>query len=281
MDPRIHAYRPDLAAERLRGQVDAPRFAKGSPAYVRVPTVTVNGEPSSTARATSQLLLGETVTIYDQADGWAWVQAEADNYVGYVPSSALSPGRLMATHRIGRSRTLAFAEPDYQSPVVAELSLLSQVRVEGESGRYVELAGVGWTAAEHLWPVDELAADPVAVALSLVGTPYRWGGRSGFGIDCSGLVQVALAACGISAPRDSDQQSKVVGEPVPTDSPWQRGDLLFWPGHVGIVLDPAVPSVLHASSVPLAVVIEPYPEVQSRNHPLTGVRRLPTMASAS
>lgn len=272
LDPRLHPFRPDLAAEPLRGRIEAPRFAAGVRRQVVARTATVRGEPNRDAGATTQLVHGEAMVVYEERDGWAWGQNETDGYVGYVASADLVSDVVESTHRISAIRTLVFAEPSYKAPVVEELGFQSRVAIVGEQDRYGELARGGWIVSAHATPLERFEADYVATALRFVETPYRWGGRSGFGIDCSGLVQACLGHAGILAMRDSDMQAASLGELLAPGVPPCRGDFVFFPGHVAILLD--AETVVHAASTPLKVCVEPLATAVCRTRPETHRRRL-------
>lgn len=251
-DKRLHAFRPDLADERLRGRVEAARFVAGRPARIAVAVADMRGAPRPDAGLSTQLLSGEDVMVFDEAEGWAWIQAETDGYVGYVADTALKSRDGAATHVVGVPRTFLYPGPDMKLPRSGALSLGTELVVTGSAETrgtaYAVLASGEAVVARHLVPVGKPAADYVAVAEDLVGTPYLWGGVSGFGIDCSGLVQLSMRLAGRSVLRDSDMQAASIGEPFdpgPDCSGLRRGDLVFWKGHVGIMTD--ADTMIHAN----------------------------------
>lgn len=280
-DPRLHAYRPDLAATGLEGRVSAQRFAEGKTAAIAVPVVALRRTPASTGARETELLYGEEVTVYDQQDGWAWVQSAADSYVGYVGAGALAPVMGGATHRISAARTFVYAEPDIKSPVLHWLSLNSPVRGEALSNGYFALAGGGYAVTGHLRAAGDAADDFVAAAEALIETPYLWGGRSSLGLDCSGLVQCALHAAGFECPRDTDMQEAALGRAVSMDEEPLRGDLVFWKGHVGMLTDGE--TLLHANAFHMKTVKEPAREAIARiagaAGSITSVRRMPALSA--
>lgn len=260
-DRRQFAYRSDLADSRLRDRVDAERYVDGLPARIAIPVADLRPRPDSGAGIDTQALYGETLRVFDRADGWAWVQLDADGYVGYLPEAAIADGAGHATHLVSVPRSFVYPGPDLRFPVVHALSMASRVAVAGAAETrgtaYALLDDGSAMIAAHLRPVDAApSADAVAIAALFLQTPYLWGGRSGFGIDCSGLVQMALAMTGKPAPRDSDQQAASLGELIDPDRDGiRRGDLVFWKGHVGFLEDAG--TLLHASGGTMYVTREP------------------------
>jgi cell wall-associated NlpC family hydrolase len=271
-DPRINAYRPDLAAAHLEGVVVAERFIEGVPCQLRTGFATVKAQPDFEARQTTQALFGETVTVYEEHDGWVWGQIETDGYVGYLRLDTLWGETPEPTHRVSAIRTFLFPEPDLKSPTLDVLSLTSRVAVAGETNGFAELEQGGWVFMKHLAGLAEVVPDYVATAGRLIGVPYLWGGKTSMGLDCSGLVQIALDAASFSVPRDSDQQAKVIGEAVADFGDLRRGDIVFFPGHVGIMTGPE--RLLHANAFHMMVTEEPLADVVAHGAQVTGVRRI-------
>jgi hypothetical protein len=250
---RLVPARPDLAAEHLRGEVTAPRYSAGEPRRVSVPLLDLTAGPDPAAERATQLVCGEAFTVYElRPDGLAWGQAASDGYVGYVRADGLGQGSPAG----GRVRVTApwsqvYARPQVRARTVAELPCLAEVALAGTADAFARLRSGGFVPRAHLVPVE----DWVGLAERFVGAPYLWGGRSARGIDCSGLVQVALLASGRAAPRDSDMQAAALGSALPARARLRRGDLVFWSGHVGIMRDGL--TLLHANAHHMAVVAEP------------------------
>ncbi len=197
-----------------------------------------------------QLLFGEIVTVLNTTDGWTYVQADKDGYCGFVQATAISAAHAV-THRVIAPATHVYAEANIKSPDQTSLSFGSLLCVTATTGNFAETSA-GFVPLTHLAPQGTYASDPAAVAALFLGTPYLWGGNSRWGIDCSGLVQAALLACGIPCPADSDMQS-AIGKPA--EGPYQRNDLIFWKGHVAVVSDRD--TILHANGHSMSVAYEP------------------------
>ncbi|KIC22734.1 MULTISPECIES: C40 family peptidase [unclassified Leisingera] len=265
-----------IAAAHLTHAPEGLERVDGIAARIGVPVADLLRTPDGARDR--QLVYGEPVTVYEDCGGWAFLQAAKDSYVGYVPSSALTTP-FEATHWVSAPATHAYSADDFKSPETSALSHGSRVEVMGGTGqftgRFVETS-LGFIPARHLSPLGAHADDPVMVAELFLGTPYLWGGNSRFGIDCSGLVQAALLACGTPCPGDSDMQEEELGEPVP-DADYSRGDLLFWKGHVALVRD--AETLIHANAHDMAVAIEPIGAAIKRiqaqgDGPLTSHKRL-------
>lgn len=265
-DKRLHAFRADLADLRLKDAIAAPRYVEGRPARVAVPAADMRGGPSATSGVNTQLQLGDAVRVFDEADGFAWVQADRDSYVGYVATADLAPAGPAVTHVVSAPRTFVYPEPDLKKPALSALSLGAGVVVTGAAEtrglRYALLADGSAVVEKHLVAVDELSGDYVAVAESLLGTPYLWGGTTAFGIDCSGLVQLALRMVGRKALRDSDMQAETLGEPTALENGLRRGDLVFWKGHVAIMTDAY--TMIHANGHTMLVSREGFADAVAR-----------------
>lgn len=280
LDRRIHAFRPDLAARTLAGQVEAARFADPQPMRIVAASAPVRREPRPDAALDTEALAGELVQVYEREEGWAWAQLARDGYVGYIPDDALRPGQPAPTHRVAGLRTFVYPGPSIKLPPLTALSLGASVAVVESKGDFAVLSDGGHVFAAHLAPIDRHETDFVGVAERFLGVPYLWGGKTSLGLDCSALVQLALAAAGIAAPRDSDLQEKGLGEPVAFDEDLaglQRGDLVFWKGHVGIMTDPE--TLLHATAFSMSVIREPLRPARDRilarnGGPITAIKRL-------
>ncbi|WP_425287376.1 NlpC/P60 family protein [Paramesorhizobium deserti] len=282
LDRRLHAFRPDLADSNLRGRVEAGRFTEGKPMRVALPVIDLRGEPRPDSGPQTQLLLGDEVRVFEEADGWCWVQAARDGYVGYVSDFSLEQLRGKSTHVVCVPRTFLYPGPDLRFPHSQALSLGSCIAVTGEAEtrgtRYLILESGEAVIARHVQPIGEFADDYVAVAETLLYTPYLWGGTSSFGIDCSGLVQLSMLMTGKNVLRDTDMQAATIGAIVELDANYgnlRRGDLVFWKGHVAIMADER--TLIHANGHTMSTTFEPLRDAIERiaylyDHP-TVVRR--------
>lgn len=249
MDRRLTPANPRAALASLRGRVDAEHFVTGEAAGVAVPLADLLAAPEGARDR--QLLLGDAVTVIDRHGGWAFVQAAKDGYCGYLPEPALGPD-VTPTHWVAVPASHAYSGPKVQAPEVMALSIGARLVVTGASGSFAETPQ-GFVPLVHLRRLGDWHHDPAAVAESLLGTPYLWGGNSRAGMDCSGLVQLAFHACGLPCPGDSDMQQSL-GHALPEHAPLRRGDLLFWKGHVALALDHD--RLIHANGHSMSVTIE-------------------------
>ena len=273
LDPRNTLVRPDLAARSLEGLTAAGAYADPVAMTAVVAAAPLRAAPDAEAEQVDQVLFGETFDVLAEAGGFCWGQARRDGYVGFVAKADLAALALTPTHRVCALRTYAFKAASIKSRALGPYSLGALITVEAREGRFVKAANSGWFVEAHLSSIGVFETDHVAVATRYLGAPYLWGGRESLGLDCSGLVQQALLACGRACPRDTDQQA-LMGRPVEALA---RGDLVFWRGHVAILLD--AETILHANAHHMATAIEPLAEAVARigttsaGQP-TGYRRL-------
>jgi len=284
LDPRRNVFRSDLAAESLQGKVNVPRYAQGFSAQVARAAVPVRRQPILTAGIDTEALFGEIVTVYEERGGWAWVQLSRDKYVGYVPTDTLMREVEQPTHRVRALGTFVYPAPDIKAPPLVHLSMNARLCVSKRHEQFCALNNGGFVIARHMAEQGQHERDFVEIAERFIGTPYLWGGRTRIGLDCSGLVQIALEAAGFSVPRDADMQQAEIGRYV--DIPkeldeLQRGDLVFWQGHVGIMVDSVM--LVHANAHYMMVTAETLPEAVGRvaksNGKITAIKRLPDLCA--
>ena len=278
-DPRLTPARPDIAAKYLEGKVKAKRFVAGEEFEIADAVAPLRCAPSPDAELATQALKGERATIYDRnGEGWAWGQLNSDGYVGWFPDRALEKPGIRATHKVTVLRTFAFPGASIKLPPADTLVMGSLVAVLREEGSFAVTREGWYLPRQHVGAIGSHVGDFVGVAEQFVGTPYLWGGKTGLGIDCSGLVQVALNAAGIGCPRDSDLQEVGLGRALEQAQAkrLRRGDLIFWKGHVAIVRN--ADSIVHANAHHMATVIESTREAVARikaaGSEITSIKRL-------
>lgn len=296
---RLTPARPDIAAAYLKGRVTAERYVQGTDHQVTAAVLPIRRAPEDDGNQETQALFGEVFTVYDEADGWGWGQAAFDGYVGYVPMAGLSAPLGVPTHRVRALRSYRFPEPDLKSAPLGLLSMNAKLKITeaSDDGKWRREARGGWVFGDHLIGLGDRLADPVAVMEAFLGAPYFWGGRESLGLDCSGLIQNGYEAAGLPIPRDADMQEVYLcapgrGEAIWTryaeedadsqdDDTWralplQRGDLVYWRGHTGVMVDGTV--MLHANATHMAVTRDPLTEMvahlnRKKDNPVTRIVR--------
>ncbi|MGA9216534.1 MAG: NlpC/P60 family protein [Methylocella sp.] len=279
-DPRLTPARPDLAAAQLRGQVAADAYVEGRALHVCVGTADLRHAPTPDASLDTQALFGEDVMLYEDHEGWGWVQLARDGYVGYMPMAALAEGQIKPTHRVTVNRSFVYPGPDLKFSARDALPLGAAVRVRATKGAFAQIDDSAFVFTGHLLQSGESQKDFVAVAERLLHAAYLWGGKTSLGIDCSGLVQISLEAAGIDAPRDTDLQEQALGLPIAVGTDLaglRRGDLVFWRGHVGLMRDET--TLLHANAHHMLVASEPLRIARDRilaktSQPISAIKRL-------
>jgi len=272
-DPRLTPARPDLAAAQLRGEIVADAYVEGRPMQVSVGIADLRHAPHPDAPTDTQALYGEAVTLFEDHEGWGWVQLARDNYVGYLSMTALWEGSAAPTHRVRVNRSFIYPGPNLKLPPLDALPLGALVSVSATDSGFARIGGSGFVFAGHLVPYDAKEPDFVAVAERLLYAPYLWGGKSSLGVDCSGLVQISLDAAGIEAPRDTDLQERALGFALPFDDSLgglARGDIVFWRGHVGVMRNET--ELLHANAHHMLVESEPLRAARDRILAATGAQ---------
>ncbi len=249
MDRRLTPATDRIAHISLQGQRDAPAFTTGESLQVALPLVDLLRKPKGARER--QLLLGAGFTVIDRTEDHAFGFAERDSYFGWLPDAALTKAP-PPTHWVATPGTHLYPEPQVQARELAALSMGAQLHVTGQTGAFCETI-LGFVPSPHLRLLGEHHSDPVTVAEGFLGVPYLWGGNSRAGIDCSGLAQVAHHACGIAAPGDSDLQ-ETMGHGLPETAQLRRGDLIFWKGHIALIVDAT--RLIHANGHTMSVAYE-------------------------
>jgi len=265
LDKRLNAYRPDLADMRLQGQVKAAKFVEGTKMTVSAPTLALRAKPDLSCGFITQALLGDDVEVFDQQDGWAWIKMLKDGYVGYVDVLGLANENASMTHQISVPSTFIYPKADLKSQPAVRVFLNSRLAIVSQNGEWSETAQGGFIYTSHIAEIGgtdgpELPNDPVAIAEQFLNVPYLWGGSTSNGLDCSALVQQAYHACGLECPRDSDMIENDIGQHG--SNSLQRGDLVFWDGHIGLMQD--AENLIHANGHHMAVVTERFARAEKR-----------------
>lgn len=273
LDPRVTPCRPDIAADHLRGVVASRAYVSGQVLTVAKGVADLRKSPMNDAGQLSQMRYGDSFISYESKDGWLWGQCERDGYVGYVRDDGFTQALPAPSHRVIVSQTFIFPDASIKSPPIDVLTFFSAVEVIKASEKFHELKSGGFIHAHHITPVANWRErDLVFNAGRFLNVPYLWGGNTPMGFDCSGLVQLACEVIGVQCPRDSDMQTKSLGVLQPDGCARQRGDLVFFKGHVGIMADQA--ALLHANAFHGRVTVEPLADVVARGDIITAVRRL-------
>ena len=273
-DRRTTPANARVAHVSLRGVVEAPAYVTGDWVRVTGAVVDLMTAPRGGKRD-RQVIYGERVLVLERRNRMAFAQTELSGFCGYIPEKFLGPD-LLPTHWVSAPATHLYPAPSLTSPASMGLTLGSRLTITHNHPRFLETADGLFVPRKHLRTIGDWSLDAAGVAEQLLGTPYFWGGNSRSGIDCSGLVQMALNACGLFCPGDADLQMATLGHDV-ASLPYQRGDLFFWKGHVAIAV--GHDWLIHANGFYAAVTFEPIQDCIARidaqgEGPLLAVRRL-------
>ncbi len=220
--------------------------------------------PAPDAPPHRQVLVGDRFHIDDQKGDWVHGTAQKDGYTGWLLKAALGPA-IQPSHWIAARTTWGFAAPDIKSEPLVDLHMTSELEARSDKGTWLEIAfgeGTAFVPKDHCRTIATRLRDPVDAARAFLDTPYVWAGNTGFGLDCSGLVQAALHATGATCPADSRDQETMLGEQLDANTPLKAGDLMFWKGHVAMATGPD--AIIHANAHHMKVVEEPREEAENR-----------------
>lgn len=266
LDLRITPFRRGIAAAHLKGVVEAQTYNEGKTVQIVVPELAIRSEPMITSGMESQALKGQIATCYGEENGFSLIQMQDDEYVGWVITQGISEKFTSTTHKITALKTYIYSDESIKSLPLAALTQGTSITIAHVGEKFSRLFDGSYVFTPHIAPISAHATDWVQSALLYLNCPYLWGGKTSSGLDCSALVQLALATQGIKAPRDSDQQEAALGQEVAIQSGHmpkvQKGDLLFWKGHVAICLDEN--TILHANAHHMSVQKEPLLEALKR-----------------
>lgn len=279
LDKAINPYRNDMAAVKLKNLVQVENYVEPKTYQIIANGAFLKSQADIESPSLTEALRGELIDIYEIKNGFAWGQLQNDYYVGYIETDALSDKIVKYTHKISVLRTYGFAIPKAQGRILNILSLGAQINPIGEAQNgYVNCGDLGFIYEKHIAPIDEFYNDPAQIAQLFLNAPYTWGGKQSIGVDCSGLAQVSFAACGLKLPRDARMQEHI-GQEIAINSNLdglQRNDLVFWKGHVAIMLDDK--NIIHANGLHMMTTIEPLKTANDRYEklgtPIRKIRRL-------
>lgn len=289
LDRRLHAFRDDLADISLKDRISAQRFVDGHDYHVTADIAPLYPRPSFDTEMDTQVLAGHAVRVFELSKDWAWCQLAGDGYVGYVPTDMLVRGAPReATHTVIAPEAFAYAAPNARAQPICRALFGTYIAALSDAGDFIELAGGGFIGKRHCETVSAIEPDYVETMQLFLNAPYLWGGKSIRGIDCSGLVQLALTRAGIACPRDTDMQESVLSGDMAADDAilkmLQRGDIVYWPRHVATMIDRH--HAIHANGTAMSVSIDPINEIASRSRGegpiVAAVKRLmPSAGSAA
>lgn len=222
----------------------------GNALFCSVPVAPLRAEPSHRSEQVSQALWGEEFKLLAQEPSWLHVQSLVDNYTGWISERQCQVHTEPVDLECPRiCSDWALVQGPLPIGPLRCLSMGSVLRPFLGSKDDCLIRGAS-SAISHEKPDSQQVLER---GMAWLGTPYLWGGRSRFGVDCSGLVQVLWGSVGVSLPRDASEQYRLAPYRFNLEDPqaWQTGHLAFFSEnseritHVGMLTGDG--RILHAS----------------------------------
>ena len=259
-DTRITPIRRDLASTAYKAIVKRKKYVTAKLATVKSAFTPLYSNKGS--KLSTQLLYGEECDVFETKNGWSWIQSRRDNYVGYTPTINLTRKIYKPNSKVISLRTVIYTKPDIKSVTKGYLSFNSLVEVIKIKGKYSLIKNLGWCPSLDLVKIKSSKFNHIDLSKQYLDTPYLWGGRDSMGIDCSGLVQNLHQINNRPFPRDTDMQEMFVTNEVKYEKDLKAGDLVFWKGHVAMMIDNS--NIIHANAFHMKTAIEPLSTAKKR-----------------
>ena len=259
-DTRITPIRRDLASTAYKAVVKRKKYVTAKLATVKSAFTPLYSNKGS--KLSTQLLYGEECDVFETKNGWSWIQSRRDNYVGYTPTIHLTRKIYKPNSKVISLRTVIYTKPDIKSVTKGYLSFNSLVEVIKIKGKYSLIKNLGWCPSLDLVKIKSSKFNHIDLSKQYLDTPYLWGGRDSMGIDCSGLVQNLHQINNRPFPRDTDMQEIFVTNEVKYEKDLKAGDLVFWKGHVAMMIDNS--NIIHANAFHMKTAIEPLSTAKKR-----------------
>ncbi len=232
------------------------------------PSTYMKSNTQSVSLLETECLYGEKVEILDKYQEWVYCKLNTDNYCGWIQKNSLGQLKKI-THRVINKSSFIYRETNPKSEILLRIPMGARLAVENIKSNWAQTfliinnkMQVGYVPSGHIVDNDNKVNDWVKIAQTLEGTPYRWGGRDTLGIDCSALLQLSYQTYGQNIPRNTSEQVNLKKNTLTNLNNLKRGCVVFWPGHVGIMIDKV--NCIHANSFHMKTVTEPLFDIINR-----------------